>query len=1553
MMSSHSLYNGISTSVAADHSGDGRLPPEDMFPPSFAQEAFWFLDQMETDSSFYNLNASLRLKGRLDRAALLHSLDAVIQRHEVLRTSFVAVAGRPMQAIAAHLAVPFRLCDLSALEEQVRERTAQWLAIQIVEKPFDLRRMPLLHTQLLQLAPDEHVLVVTFPHIIMDRLSLLLFLRDLGTFYTAFITEESVQLPELPLQYADYAAWQRELLQGDVLEQQLVYWRTQLSGANSTGADKLSTVLELPSDHARPAVLSHRGAWYTAMLAPQLREALHALSRREGVTLFMTLLAAFVTLLMRYSGQDDILIGIPIVGRSQVELENVLGLFANTLVLRTDLSGDPSFRTLLKRVRSGCLGAYEHQDMPFEQLLELLKPERSLRFTPFFQVLFALQNLGEQPFAFAGLEASITDEASATARYDLTCDLLDTPNGIVCRWEYNTDLFEATTIARMAAHFQTLLTGVVADPQQHLSHLPLLSNAEQQTLLVQWNATEHSYPHNQCLHTLFEAQVCCTPDAIALVYENHCLSYAMLNSRANALALYLRTWSVAAEYLVGLYLERSIDMLVGMLGILKAGGAYVPLDPAYPKERLTYIAQNSCLVVLLTQHRLLEQLPAYECPVICIDTHWETIAQAVAAPSMPLVQPDNLAYVIYTSGSTGQPKGVQIPHQAVVNFMSAMQQQPGIHSADVLLAVTSLSFDIAALELFLPLVVGARVEVVNREIATNGLQLAERLHTSGATILQATPSTWRMLIGMGWNGTRALKMLCGGEALPRDLAITLRQRGSTLWNMYGPTETTIWSTVQAIQDISDQYALLPIGSAIANTQLYVLDAQWQLVPVGVPGELYIGGDGLARGYFQRPDLTAARFVPHPFSTLPGQRLYNTGDRVRYHADGTLEYLGRVDYQIKLRGYRIELGEIEAVLRQQPAIAEVVVVVREEQPDDRCLVAYIVPQAGYEPPTATVLYQALHKHLPDYMLPAAFVSLTALPLTPNGKINRHALPAPTRAGTQQDTPVATPPRTRVENILATIWARVLELEQVGIHDNFFSLRGDSIHSVQIVAQAAEAGIVLSPQQLFQHQTIAQLATVAEQAGFEEADEEGTASGLIPLTPAQRRFFALQLPEPHQQHQTLLLEVKHSQEQPLQLQLLEQAIRAILAQHDALRLRFTPSTYGWQQHVASVDQAVQAGIVRLIDVGTRSAHEQQEAIALETAQTQASLNLTLGPLLRVVLFRFGGASPERLLLVSHQLVVDSFSWHILVEDLETAYQQLARGETVQLPTKTTSFKTWAERLPEGTKVDASSNIQPSARHIQQSLSIEETLSLRHEVLDLYHLTIEETLLAASVQACASWVGAYRLLVAVEWYERPLVTEGMNLSRTVGWLSSPVPIALDLEAFTDNMGLLTVDVALKAVKEQVRYAIAALSQRGVGDDHNQQRPAKEVELCLRYQGCLEDSLSTATGERLFSVVYGNAGLLSPTQNPASYPLELHCQISESHLQLLWVYSDRVHARETIERLAWNYLEALRHIIAQCQTSDVGGYTPSDFPEADLSQATLNKLLARIQPGRKSSHQ
>jgi amino acid adenylation domain-containing protein/non-ribosomal peptide synthase protein (TIGR01720 family) len=1539
-----------------------------MLALSFGQQRLWFLDQMEPGSPLYNIPAALRLSGALDRAALEQSLNAIVRRHEILRTSFVTVDGQPVQQIAPVLNLALPVTDLRDVPPADREAELQRLIAVEARRPFDLARGPLLRIRLFQLDEQDHVFCMTLHHIVADGWSSGVLVREIAALYPAFAAGRPSPLAPLAVQYADYAQWQREWLQSEMLNKQLAYWKRQLHDS--------PPLLELPTDRPRPAVLTPQGVRQTFALPIDLTDQLRALSQQAGATLFMTLTAAFQTLLARYSGQEDICIGTPVANRARAEIEPLIGFFVNTLVLRTDLSGDPSFRELLARVQRVAEEAYANADIPFEMLVDELQPERNLSHTPLFQVMIALNKGHLQKLELPDLLMSPLPVDSGTAKFDLTLALVERTDGLYGALEYNTGLFDAATIARMIEHFQILLTGIAANPNQPLSALPLLTETERRQLAA-WNDTAAPFPADRCIHDLFAAQVERTPDALAVASGAMQLSYRELNARANQLAHYLRQLGVGPDRLVGLCVERSPEMIVGALGVLKAGGAYVPLDPDYPAERLAFMLEDAQPIVLLTLERFhvstLTGWDAQTCepvnlPTCNLDTDWPLIAQQPATNPDSGATLDNLAYVIYTSGSTGRPKGVQIEHRGLLNLIFWHQRAFEVSASDRATLVAGPGFDASVWETWPYLAAGASLHIPPDDVRAMPVQLRDWLVAQAVSISFLPTPLAEQVLNLDWPSDGALRLLLtGGDRLQVFPAPDLP---FTLVNNYGPTESTVVATSGIVPSAAASGMAPTIGRPIDNTQLYILDRHGQPTPVGVPGELHIGGSSLARGYLNRPALTAERFVINPNvptfqrSNVPTfQRLYKTGDLGRYRPDGSIEFLGRIDHQVKLRGFRIELGEIEAVLAQHPFVRETTVIVREDAPGAKRLVAYIVASDEFRvtegaEPAVVVFRQWLQQKLPDYMVPAAFVLLEALPLTPNGKIDRKALPAIAAVRSDQDD-VYVSPTTPAEATLARIWSEVLGVKQVGVRDNFFVLGGDSILSIQVISRANQAGLQLSPKLLFQYPTIAELAAVAGTARMIQA-EQGLVTGPVPLTPIQHWFFAQDLPAAWHWNQAFLLVAR----QKLKRAPLAGAVQQLLAHHDALRLRFTREASGWVQfNVAPANDPP----LEWIDVAHLPASEQAPAIEAAAADLQTSLNLAEGPLLRVAYFDLGPDRPGRLLLIIHHLAVDGVSWRILLEDLQTAYEQLLQEATVQLPPKTTSFQYWAQQLETYAQSEAVSaelpfwreqveaaiapvpldfpngqNLVAAAQRVVLSLSAEETRALLQDVPATYGADINDALLTALTQAIAAWTGAPAVRFDLEGHGREALFDDVDISRTVGWFTLLYPVRLELQ---DAAG---PGEALQSVKEQLRqipnrgfnYGLL----RSMREDAAAQRAfgaAPAAEISFNYLGQFDALLAEAV---TFGPAPESVGAVHSPQGQRSHLLTINGSISGGQLRLEWGYSAQIHRSETIERVAADFMAALRALIAHCQSPEAGGYTPSDFPDVALDQDDIAALLGEI---------
>jgi amino acid adenylation domain-containing protein/non-ribosomal peptide synthase protein (TIGR01720 family) len=1507
-------------------------------PLSFAQERLWFLDQLLPGLPTYNMPLALALRGELSWSALAAGLSVVVARHEALRTVFTAVEGRPLQVIrpAPRIAPP--VVDLAGLTEDRRWQVTRELAAADAARPFDLERGPLLRVSLLRLDAALHVALLNVHHIVYDGWSAGVLVGELGEAYTALLEDRPPALPRLAVQYADFAVWQRAWLAGAELERQLDYWRRQLAGAPA--------LLDLPLDRPRLAVPAFRGAWAPAALPPATARALAALARTHGATSFMVLLAGFQALLARFSGQEDLVVGTPVANRNRPETEGVIGFFVNTLPLRGRPAGGLTFAEWLSQVRETALGAYAHQDLPFEKLVDEVRPERSLAHTPLFQALLVLQNAPAGRLDLPGLAFETVAAGTSAAKFDLTLALDETPRGFAGSWEYKPDLFDAATVARLAAAFETLLAGAAGQPGARLCELPLLSAAERHQLSIDWNETGWTAagagPEPRGLmHERFEQWADRTPDAVAVVAAGEALTYAELDRRANQFARRLRALGVTVDSKVGLCAERSPEMIVGLLGILKAGAAYVPLDPAYPAERLAFMVEDARMPVLLAEERWLGVLPETSAVRVRLDADQDEIARESGARFPGGALPESLAYVIYTSGTTGRPKGVMLPHRGWSSLADAQRRLFGVRPGDRVLQFASLSFDASAWEIAMALAAGAALVLGPRERLLSGEELAGLL--GECTLATLPPAALALLPDAEL--PRLETLIVAGEACPVELARRW-SRGRRFFNAYGPTEASVCATAQ----LYDGGERLPIGPPISRVEVYVLDAWGGLAPAGVAGELCLGGMGLARGYLHLPARTAERFVPHPFSAVPGERLYRTGDLARRRPDGEIELLGRADHQVKVRGFRIELGEVEAALAGHPAVREASVLAREDSAGERRLVAYLVPAtAGL---ALAELRAWLLDRLPRHAVPTAFVELSRLPLTPNGKVDRGALPAPERPAR---TAGSETPRTEAERILAGVWAEVLRLPEVGVHDNFFELGGDSILSIQVVARAVRAGYRITPRQVFEHQTIASLAMVAE-TGAAVIAGQGPVTGPVRLTPIQRWFLGSDPVDPHHFNQSLLLAVRG----PVSPAAAAGALFELVRHHDALRLRFAPGEAGWTAWNAAPDEAPPAW--ERIDLSGLEPARASAELSARAALLQATLDPVAGPLARGVWFDLPGGE-ARLLLALHHLAVDGVSWRVLLEDLETACRQLDRGEPVTLPAKTTSFQLWAERLsghalampleperswwlaeaepgtarlplddPDGEDTEASTRWEGAA------LSAEETRALLQEVPAAFRTQINDVLLTALALALAGPGGS--LTVALEGHGREEIASDLDLSRTVGWLTAVFPVRLQVPAGGDPVA------ALQAVKEHLR----ALPGRGLGygllrhlrDEEISRRLAALAwpEVSFNYLGQFDqvlpaDSLFVQAGE--------------PSGSPRSprarriHRLDVVGAVAGGRLRMSWGHG-AVLRSSTVEEIAERFAAALRQLIAACRSAAerrVPGYTPSDFPLAGLDRQGLAALL------------
>ncbi len=1514
-------------------------------PLSFAQQRLWFLFQLAPESPVYNMPFTFRLSGPLQPPALERALDGVIARHETLRTTFVERDGVPFQRIAPPSPSSLPVIDLSGLPPALREAAALGVAAREAQIPFDLTRLPVVRTRLLKLAGDDHVLLFTIHHVSGDGWSVDVLQRELIELYEAAVDGREPRLPALPVQYADFAVWQRSWLQGEALAGQLAYWRRQLAGAPA--------LLELATDHPRPPVQTYRGARESRRIVPELARALEALGRREGATPFMTLLAGFTALLHRATGQEAIVVGTPIANRHRTEIEGLIGFFANTLALRVDVGGDATFRRLLGRVREAALGAYAHQDLPFERLVDELQPQRDMSHSPLFQALFVHQSAPTQALRVRDLALRPFNAETGVARFDLTLAVSERADGLLCHLDYNADLFEPATAARLLHLYTHLLAAAKESADLAVADLPWLDDEERDQVLALARGVPGDAAEDVPLHRLFERQVERAPGAIAVVSDEGTVTYADLDRRAGAVASRLRTAGAGPESRVGICMSRSADAIAALLGVLKAGGAYVPLDPESPRDRLAAILADAGAEILLTEERSAPELAGAASRVLAVEDVGE--ADAGIASAAPL--PDQAAYVIYTSGSTGVPKGVVATHRSATHFVQGFAATIGLSASDRLLLFAPLSFDASVLQIFPALASGGGVVLHRspRELSTDGvLDLCER---QGITVLDLPAVFWRQWVEDVAARGRTLPpkvrlYLTGGESVPAARLRTwgkLARRPAAFLSSYGPTEATVTATV--FQTTSERagvlgWASVPIGAPLPGTRVYVLDRGARLVPRGVPGELFLGGPGLARGYLGRPELTAAAFVPDPHSGLPGERLYRTGDLARHLPDGQLEFLGRADHQVKIRGFRLELTEVEAALARHPSVREAVVLLREDAPGDKRLAAYVTPIAEIADGAllaAGELRAFLAERLPQYMVPSSFTVMAALPALPSGKVDRSALPAPEAPEAGSD---YLAPRTPEERILAEVWAQVLRVERVGVRDNFFALGGDSILSIQIIARANQRGLHLTPKQLFENQTVAELARVAQTSPALRA-EQGPVSGPVPLTPIQRWFFAEGFADPHHFNHAILLEAMG----PVEFQPMARAAAALAYHHDALRLRFAREEDGWRQVNAAEEPVPPLTWIDLSEVPA--------ALEDAAAQLQTGFDLGRGPLARLAWFDLGPDLNGRLLWIAHHLVVDGVSWRVLLEDLESAY-----GEAT-LPPKTTSFRAWSERLAEHARSGAlrdelahwlavartwapalpvdfpdGANTVGSADSVSFVLTPEETQALLQEVPAKYRTQINDALLAALAQALAGWTGATALRVDLEGHGREPLFDDVDLSRTVGWFTTQFPVVVD-PGETGEAGR-----ALAAVKEQLRR----VPGRGIGygllrwlaDDPTAERAlraAPPAEISFNYLGQLDGS-AVAGGSR-FRPAPERPGPLRSPRSHRTHLLEVSGLVAGGCLRMTLEYSANLHRRATLERLAAAYADALRRLAGG---SGEAVLTAADFKLAKLNEKNFRKLSALL---------
>jgi amino acid adenylation domain-containing protein/non-ribosomal peptide synthase protein (TIGR01720 family) len=1534
---------------------------ETELPLSFAQERLWIVGQLEPDHAFYNIPAAVRIHGRLDPNVLRDCLQAVVRRHESLRTTFATVQGQAVQRVAAAVPVELPVVDLTRLPRETRDAEAMRLGREEAGRPFDLAVGPLFRFRLLRLSEADFVFLLTLHHIVADGWSMGVLVSELVELYRGRTGGPPARLPDLPIQYPDFAVWQRRHLTDEAQETQLAYWREQL---------RALPTLNLPLDRPRPAVQTFAGGTRSLRLDRGLVDDLERLSQGEDSTLSMTMLAAFQLLLVRYTGQSDIAVGSGIANRNRPELEPLIGFFVNLQVLRTQVDRTGSFRDLLRRVRHTCLAAYDHQDVPFDRIVRELQPNRTANYNPLCQVCLVFQNFPLPEIKFPGLSIQEMTVAAGTAKFDLTLYLEPDRTGLAVELEYNTDLFDPDTIERMLHHYATLLRSVADDPDRPVRELEIFSAAERNGIFVERNRTDVALAGPDCVHQWFARQVARTPHAPAILFGDEQLSYEDLHCRASGWAAELRRLGVGRGTLVGLCLERSPELLVGMLAILEAGGAYVPLDPTCPPDRLGFMLRDCGAGLLITSVDLQPRLPPFEGRIL----HAEALGSGGPEPTANLRcvnEARDLAYLIYTSGSTGRPKGVALEHRGLCNLMACQKRVLGIGPADRVLQFASASFDASVWEIFVTLTAGATVCLAPREAMLDGDGLIAWLRRHAVTIATIPPSVLAVLPDDELPDLRII--ISAGEPCDRTLVRRWRTPSRRFINAYGPTEGTVCGT---LADCDPDDRQISIGSPIDNVQAFVLDPWLEPVPDGVVGELYLGGLGLARGYWNRPDLTAAAFIPNPF-TSGGERLYKTGDAARWLPDGRLEFRGRLDQQVKIRGFRIELEEIEAVLREHPEVRDAAVVVATDGGTHPRLVAQVVCRPRPPAPPSGLagsreedchgrdvcdddLRAWLRQRLPDYMVPSVIHLLEAMPLTPTGKIDRQALAASShRPGSPDNRHRA--PRTEPERRLAEAWREVLGVEEIGIDENFFELGGDSILGMRLVTRIRARGLSCSPLQLFQYQTIAELAAVVEPAGLPTADQ-GEISGAVELTPIQHWFLDDEPVEPAHFNQSLLLKTDPF----VDLEHLEAAVAFLPVHHDALRLRFRRREGRWEARHAPASGVSQPeaseAIVERIDLAGIADTHLGGAIEAACTRVQASLDLEHGPLFRALHISLGPSRPGRLLLVIHHLVVDAVSWSILLQDLVTAYRQRAAGQAIALPPKTTSFQAWsrrlhhlaATRLPDPAEPaanlplasdaesfpcthDRGSNTVASSATLSLVLDSTETKQLLERAAFADHVRIDELLAAAFASGYHRWCSRSRVAIDLESHGREDLFGDLDLSRTVGWFTSLLPLVLTVPAGGEATAVL--DLVKNQLRARPHRGIHAGISRYLRDEREGGgTPASGVpEVALNYLGRM-DRL-TDLPDDLFSLAPESTG---PHRCPAAvrrHLLEITSWITVEGLRVDWTYSRNLQTEASVRALAGCFRDALLEIV-RCPPPAAGRPTPADFPHATVTQAQLDRL-------------
>ncbi|MCF6437763.1 non-ribosomal peptide synthetase [Pseudoalteromonas sp. MMG022] len=1553
---------------------DGQLL--NRFPLSFAQERLWFMDQLEPGGTSYSLPVAVSISGELNVTHLEQAFNALIDRHENLRTVFESVEGKGQQVILQHSNFKLEQVDLSQIEqEQARHQQVQLLCQSEATTPFDLSTGPLIRAKLFKLDDDAHVLMVTKHHIISDGWSMGVMIKELGHLMQCFQLGQSPALPKLDIQYVDYSVWQRKwLIEEGVLDKQLAYWSKKLEGVCES--------LTLTTDYPRQGVRTVVGDSHRFVLNEQLSKALKTMAESNGCTLYMVLVAAFNALLYRYTGQEDICVGSPIANRHSADINGLIGLFINTLAIRNQVNAQTSFNTLLRQVKTTCLEAYKHQDTPFEKIVDVVQPQRSASINPIFQIMIGLHNERKEQLA-ANIHSYPID--IDTSKLDFTLSFTEQDTQIHGHLAYKTSLFKPQTMARLAEHFEAMCRALLAAPDAAISTLAYISDTQTQQLLIEYNQTQAEYPKEVCIHQLFEAHVEHHADKQAVVFDGEVLTHQQLNEKSYALALYLQSLGVKPDTLVGLCVHRSCDMMVAILAILKAGAAYLPLDPDLPNERLNYMLEDSQVDIILTQANLQDKLTSLAndaTSIITLDKQWPDIhdsAQQLMRDQVRLIEDvkaNNLAYVIYTSGSTGRPKGVMIEHRMVVDYCYSVYAKLGLDTCDTFGAVSTFSADLGNISLFVPLIFSKTLVLFSNDYVNNPMRLKHYLDNHQIDCMKITPSHFEMFKMSETEIVAPAKVLIfAGEPLSKEMVevVNYVQPQCKVYNNYGPTETTI-SKLSTDALLSDKISTITLGKPLSNTRLYVLDANKNLVPTGVPGELYIAGDGVARGYWNRPDLTASAFLPNPFAQGDARyaRMYKTGDLVRWLDDGNIEYLGRADTQVKIRGFRIEVGEIEAQLNQYASVKESAVIVA-EQDNQKKLVAYYVAKETTKGRVVElgndVLRTWLQQSLPDYMLPATFVSLESMPLTPSGKVDRRALV--NLDVTVESSVSYVAPRNEMEKQLAAIWADVLNLEEdkVGINDNFFELGGDSIKIIQIVYAASKYEMHFDANDMFDYQSIQELV---ENCDVNQAKhiskEEGSLEGDVALSPIQKRFFEFGDTDIHHYNQAVLLDVNIQLDETV----LHRLATTLVKQHDALRLRFVKEEQQWQQYYLGLDDDIlpeQLVGIHRSDISALALEQVPAHVETVCNQWQASLDLQNGPIMRWVWFDANGNGRDQLAIIIHHLAVDGVSWRILFEDFNRLLTHSATGDELTLENKGSSYRDWVESLAgyidtEQGQADLqywlaksenalstpdffTDNALPAKtfqlcemKSAQVQLSKQCTEKLLKHCHQAYGTNINDLLLTALVTSYYHATGNSNLVVDLEGHGREILNSDIDITKTLGWFTSIYPVHFALSQ-PDKLG--------QCIKD-VKTALHSVPNKGVGygifryvNEHETLKNISHGQVVFNFLGDTSAG-DSSKGNQHVSLSKNAFGDTVSKQRSAKSAVTVNGSVSFEQLTFTFQYPSQWQTHK-IAQWQDNFVAVLEALVEHCQDTPRLGFTPSDFALLSASSAQVDDITHNLQ--------